>query len=43
MSALPIYVSTRVTRLADLLHFGQIFKACGNNFFTQIDHILANF
>ena len=27
-----------VTRLGDLLHFGQIFKACRNNYFTQIAH-----
>ena len=32
-----------VTRLGDLLHFGQLFKACGNNYFTQIAHILGNF
>ena len=25
-----------VTRLGDLLHFGQLFKACGNNYFAQI-------
>ena len=32
-----------VTRLADFLHFGQPFKAGGNNYFTQIFHILGNF
>ena len=32
-----------VTRLGDLLHFGQLFKACGNNYFAQIDHIWGNF
>ena len=32
-----------VTRLGDLLHFGQLFKACGNNYFAQITHILGNF
>ena len=29
-----------VTRLDDLLHFGQIFKACGNNYFARIDQFL---
>ena len=29
--------------LGNLLHFGQLFKACGNNYFTQITHILVNF
>ena len=24
-----------VTRLGDLLHFGQLFKACDNNYFAQ--------
>ena len=32
-----------VTRLGDLLHFGQLFKASGNNYFAQIAHILGNF
>ena len=32
-----------VTRLGDLLHFGQLFKACGNNYFFQIDHIFMQF
>ena len=32
-----------MTRLGDLLHFGQLFKAWGNNYFTQITHILGNF
>ena len=31
-----------VTRLGDLF-FGQLFKACGNNYFAQIAHILGNF
>ena len=30
-----------VTRLGDLLHFGQLFKACGKNYFTQIAHIFS--
>jgi len=32
-----------MTRLGDLLHFGQLFKACDNNYFAQIAHILGNF
>ena len=32
-----------VTRLGNLLHFGQLFKAYGNNYFAQIAHILGNF
>ena len=32
-----------VTRLGDLLHFGQLFKDCGNNYFAQIVHILGDF
>ena len=28
-----------VTRLGDLLHFGQLYKACGNSYFAQIAHI----
>ena len=32
-----------VTRLGYLYHFGQLFKACGNNYFAQIAHILGNF
>ena len=43
------YVSTNklplisVIRLGDLLHFGQLFNACGNNYFAQIAHIFGNF
>ena len=33
----------RVTRLGEFLHFGQLFKAFGNNYFTQISHILRHF
>ena len=29
-----------MTRLVDSLHFGQLFKACSNNYFA---HILGNF
>ena len=28
--------SGSVTRLDDFLHFGQLFKACGNNNFAQM-------
>ena len=34
---------TSVTRLGDLLHFGQLFQASGNNCFTQIAHIFRQF
>ena len=32
-----------VTRLGDFLHFGQPFKACGNNYFALFAHILGTF
>ena len=32
-----------VTRLGDLLDFGQLFKAFGNKKFAQIYHILRQF
>ena len=32
-----------VTRLGDLWDFGQLFKACGNNKFAPIYHILRQF
>ena len=32
-----------VTRLADFLDFGQLFKAFGNNYFAQIAHIFRQF
>ena len=35
--------ATSVTRSDDLLIFGQLFKARGNNYFAQIAHILGNF
>ena len=34
---------TSVTRLGDLLNFGQLFKAICNNQFAQISHILRQF
>ena len=36
---LPTYLPTR---LGDFLHFGQLFKAAGNNYFAQISHIFGN-
>ena len=30
-----------VTRLGDLLDFGQVFKAFGNHYFAQISHIIG--
>ena len=32
-------VTDSVTRLGDLLHFGPLFKAGGNNYFAQIAHM----
>ena len=32
-----------VNRLGDLLDFGQVFKATGNNLIAQISHILRQF
>ena len=32
------WIAISVTRLSDLLHFGQLFKACGNNYFALIAH-----
>ena len=32
-----------VTRLGDLLDFGQVFYAFGNNLFAKISHILRQF
>ena len=39
----PGSIHSSVTRLGDLLHFGQLFKAFGNNLFAQISHILRQF
>ena len=36
-------IVANVSRLGDFLHFGQLLKACGNNYFAQIAHILGNF
>ena len=38
-----LHKPTSVTRLGDLLHFGQILKACGNYYFAQIVYILRDF
>ena len=35
--------TSSVTRLGNLLNFVKPFKACGNNYFDQIAHILVNF
>ena len=43
MSCSEKWSSTSVARLGNLLHFGQLFKACGNNYFAQIAHTLGNF
>ena len=40
---LPFCLTVSVTRLGDLLHLGQHFKASGKNYFAQIAHILAIF
>ena len=36
-------VKNSVTRLGDLLHFGQLFKVCGNKYFAQIAYIFIQF
>ena len=35
--------TTSVTRLGNLMDFGQLFKAFGNNLFAKISHILRHF
>ena len=35
-----VCIGFSVTRLGDLLDFGQVFKAFSNNYFAQISHIL---
>ena len=30
-------------QIGDLLHFGQLFKACDENYFVQIAYVLGNF
>ena len=36
-------VTISATRFGNFLHFGQLFKAFGNNKFAQISHILRQF
>ena len=36
-------VKSSVTRLGDLLHFGQLFKDCGNNYYAQMANIYRKF
>ena len=38
-----VKLATSVTRLGDLLDFGQLFKAFGSNLFAQISYILRQF
>ena len=38
-----VWLSGSVTRYGDLLDFGQLFKAFGNNYFAQISHSLRQF
>ena len=38
-----MYGGISVTRMGDLLHFGQLCKAYGNIFFAQIAYIFGNF
>ena len=37
------FITTSVTRLDTLLHFGQLLKACGNKYFAQIVNIFRQF
>ena len=43
MGILVALIDTTVTILGNLLNFGQLFKALGNNYFAQISHILKQF
>ena len=38
-----LYLAANVTRLGDFLHFGQIFKAGGNKYFTELPTLLGRF
>ena len=40
---MSFYYSSSVTRLGNLLHFGQLFKSCGNNYFAKMAHIFRQF
>ena len=37
-----VLLVTSVTRLGDLLHFGELFKASGNNYFAKSSTFLGN-
>ena len=41
--ALRLDIANNVTRLVNLLDFGQLFKAFGHNYFAQISYILRQF
>ena len=43
MGILVALIDTTVTILGNLMNFGQLFKAFGNNYFAQISHILRQF
>ena len=38
-----VVISTSVTRLGDLMHLGQLFKTCGNNYLPKLLTFLDNF
>ena len=35
------FTGVQCDKYGDLLYFGQLFQACGNNYFAQIAHILG--
>ena len=39
----PVVYGRSVTRLGNLLDFGQLFKACMYNYFAQTSHIFTQF
>ena len=39
LQVLQVLSAISVTRLVYLLHFGQLFRVCGNSYFAQIAHI----
>ena len=41
LASLTTLLLISVTRLGDLLDFGQLFKTFGNNYFAKISHILG--
>ena len=38
-----VLFSSNVTRLGDILHYGEPLKAGGKNYFTQFAHIVRQF